>query len=168
MWFASGALMRFLSIDKGHGDHLVDRKTVVAVPRSVALANIDSVVPNVDDDVESATVRGVLGRPVFDVATKSGMKLFDGSIGSAVPFVTAAPANTSLTQPGSALASPAQQPNGLRPRAQKCRGVLPAIRVNFTDAGPTRVFAIDTGRIAAVRTPRAVGLLSRRLALDSE
>ena len=60
LWFAS---MGFLSIDKGHGDHLVDRKTVVAVPRRVALADIDSVLRNVDDDVEVRRFAGCSADP---------------------------------------------------------------------------------------------------------
>ena len=94
LWFSSGALMSFLSIDKVHGDHLVDRKTVTAIPQSVPLADVSTVLRGAGGDAESVTVRVVLGRPVFEVATKSGNKLFDGATGSALPFVTAAQAKT--------------------------------------------------------------------------
>ncbi|MBY0520614.1 MAG: hypothetical protein K2P79_09335 [Sphingomonas sp.] len=92
LWFSCGALMSFLSIDKVHGDHLVDRKAVTAIAQSVPLADVNTVLRSAGGDAESVTVRVLLGRPVFELATKRGIKLFDGATGSALPFVTAAQA----------------------------------------------------------------------------
>lgn len=48
LWFSSGALMSFLSIDKVHGDNIVDRKTVAAIPKGMALADLNTVLPRAE------------------------------------------------------------------------------------------------------------------------
>ena len=152
LWFSSGALMSFLSIDKVHGDHLVDRKTVAAIPKNIALADINAVLRGAGSDAESATVRVVLGRPVFEVATKSGIKLYDGSTGSAVPFVTAEQAKKIADIAWIGTGHPASKTERMTTESTEYRGALPAWRVAFADADHTRVFVTETGRIAAVRT----------------
>ena len=152
LWFSSGALMSFLSIDKVHGDHLVDRKTVAAIPRSVVLADLNAVLRNAGGDAESATVRVILGRPVFEVTTKRGTKLFDGARGTAIPFVTAAQAKKIADTAWIGTGHPLSTPERITGESTEYRGALPAWRVTFVDADHTRVFVTDTGRIAAVRT----------------
>lgn len=144
--------MSFLSIDKVHGDHLVDRKTVVAISQRTALADLNTVLRNAGSDAESATVRVLLGRPIFEVATKSGIKLFDGRTGSAVPFVTAPQAKVIAETAWIGAGHPASQTNRITTKSTEYRGTLPAWRVAFADADHTRVFVSETGRIAAVRT----------------
>ena len=39
IWFASGALMSFLPIDKVRGEHLVDREAVTAIPAESRFAD---------------------------------------------------------------------------------------------------------------------------------
>ncbi len=152
LWFSSGALMSFLSIDKVQGDHLVDRKTVAAIPKNIALADLNAVLRGAGSDAESATVRVVLGRPVFELATKSGIKLYDGSTGLAVPFVTAAQAKKIADTAWIGIGHPTSTTERIATESTEYRGVLPAWRVAFADADHTRVFVTDTGRIAAVRT----------------
>lgn len=152
LWFSSGALMSFLSIDKVRGDHLVDRKTVAALPKTMALADLNTVLRSAGSDAESATVRVMLGRPVFEVATKRGIKLFDAATGSALPFVTAAQAKTIADTAWIGAGHPASTTARVTTESTEYRGVLPAWRVAFADADHTRVFVTETGRIAAVRT----------------
>lgn len=144
--------MSFLSIDKVHGDHLVDRKTVATIPKGIALADLNTVLRSTDGDAESATVRVVLGQPVFEVATKNGIKLFDGSTGLAVPSVTAAQAKKIADTAWIGAGHPASTTYRITTESTEYRGVLPAWRVTFADADHTSVFVTETGRIAAVRT----------------
>ena len=152
LWFSSGALMSFLSIDKVHGDHLVDRKNVAAIPKSVPLADLNTVLRIAGSDAESATVCVILGRPVFEVSTRSGTKLFDGATGTAIPFVTAAQAKTIADTAWIGAGHPASTTERIKAESTEYRGALPAWRVAFADADHTRVFVTETGRIAAVRT----------------
>lgn len=153
LWFASGALMSFLPIDRVHGDHLVDRKAVTPLPRSVALAPPSAVVAANGIPIESVTYRMWLDRPVAEVATTKGVFLFDAGTGASLPAPT--------QQQAEAVARAAWRGEG-RPKATverinraspEYRGSLPAWRVAFADPESTRVFvAADTGRIMAVRT----------------
>ena len=152
LWFSSGALMSFLSIDKVHGDHLVDRKSVAVIPNGMALADLNTVLRSAGSDAESATVRVMLGRPVFEVATKSGIKLFDGSTGKAVPFVTAEQAKKIADTAWIGTGHPTSTTERITTQSTEYRGALPAWGVAFADADHTRVFVTETGRIAAVRT----------------
>ena len=152
LWFSSGALMSFLSIDKVHGDHLVDRKTVAAIHQGVVLADMNRVLREAGTDAESATIRMLLGKPVVEVTNKRGTRLFDGSTGAVQPFVTAAQAKTIADAAWIGAGHPASQTERIIAESTEYRGVLPAWRVAFADADQTRVFVTETGRIAAVRT----------------
>lgn len=152
LWCSSGALMSFLSIDKVHGDHLVDRKTFTIIPQIVPLADVNAVLRSAGGDAESVMVRVVLGRPVFEVATKSGIKLFDGATGSALPFVTAAQAKKIADTAWIGVGHPTSTTDRITTESTEYRGAFPAWRVAFADTDHTRVFVTETGRIAAVRT----------------
>lgn len=69
LWFSSGALMSFLSIDKVHGDHLVDRKTVTAIPKGMALADLNTVLPRAEygtsGRLERFATKGIHNRHEF-------------------------------------------------------------------------------------------------------
>jgi hypothetical protein len=144
--------MSFLSIDKVHGDHLIDRKTVATMPQGVALADVTQVLRDAGTDAEGATIRMLLGKPVFEVSTKRGIRLFDGSTGAAQPFITAAQAKTIADAAWIGAGHPAATTGRIVAESTEYRGALPAWRVAFADADHTRVFVTETGKIAAVRT----------------
>ena len=145
--------MSFLPIDRVHGDHLVDRKAVASLPGGVVLASPSAIIAASGTPINSVTYRMWLGRPVAEVATAEGARLFDARTGVPLPAPTAAQVQ--------AVARTAWRGDG-RPRATvelikrasaEYRGPLPAWRVTFTDPDSTRVFVTaDTGRIVAVRT----------------
>jgi hypothetical protein len=89
LWFTSGALMSFLPIDRVHGDHLVDRKAVTAIPTGIALAPPSAIVAASGAPIEAITYRMWLGRPVAEVATAKGTRLLDASTGTVLPAPTA-------------------------------------------------------------------------------
>lgn len=144
--------MSFLSIDKVHGDHLVDRKTVAALPLDVPLVDMNRVLRASGPDAEGATFRTLLGKPVVEVSSKRGTKLFDGSTGEALPFVTAAQAKTIAGNAWIGAGHPASTTERITSESTEYRGALPAWRVAFDDADHTRVFVTETGKIAAVHT----------------
>ena len=153
LWFTSGALMSFLPIDRVHGDHLVDRKAVTAIPRGVALAPPSAIIRATDAPVEAITYRMWLGRPVAEVVTAKGTRLFDASTARALPVPTAQQAEAVARAAWRGSARPAVTIERIDRASPEYRGALPAWRVAFTDPDSTRVFvAADTGRIAAVRT----------------
>lgn len=153
LWFASGALMSFLPIDRVHGDHLVDRKAVTGLPRGIALAPPSGIVAVMDAPIEAITYRMWLGRPVAEVATAKGTRLFDASTGAALPAPTARQAEVIARSAWRGSARPATTVQRIERASPEYRGTLPAWRVAFTDRDATRVFvAADTGRIMAVRT----------------
>ena len=144
--------MSFLSIDKVHGDHLVDRKTVAAIPQNIRLADMNQVLRSAGADAESASLRMLLGKTIIEVTTGRGMKLFDGATGAALPFVTASQARTIANTAWIGAGLPSSTTARVTSESTEYRGPLPAWRVAFADADHTAVFVIETGRIAAVRT----------------
>lgn len=153
LWFASGALMSFLPIDRVHGDHLVDRKAVTALPRGVALAPPSAVIAAEEAPIEAVTYRMWLGRPVAEVATAKGTRLFDASTGRVLPAPTASQAEAIARSAWRGSGRPTATVKRIERVSPEYRGTLPAWRVAFNDPDTTRVFVTtDTGRIAAVRT----------------
>ena len=55
LWFASGALMSFLPIDRVHGDHLVDRKAAAPLPRGSTFAPPSAIVGAADAPIGAIT-----------------------------------------------------------------------------------------------------------------
>lgn len=153
LWFTSGALMSFLPIDRVHGDHLVDRKAVTALPRGLALAPPSAIVAAADAPVEAITYRMWLGRPVAEVATTKGTRLFDAWTARALSAPTAQQAEAVARSAWRGSARPATTVERIERASPEYRGTLPAWRVALNDPDSTRIFvAADTGRIAAVRT----------------
>jgi len=153
LWFTSGALMSFLPIDRVHGDHLVDRKAVTVLPLGIPLAPPSAIVAATNAPVEAITYRMWLGRPVAEVTTGKGTRLFDPSTGAALPAPTAREAEAVARSAWRSSARPAARVERIERASPEYRGPLPAWRVAFTDPDSTRVFiTADTGRIAAVRT----------------
>ncbi|KHA65748.1 hypothetical protein NI18_00605 [Sphingomonas sp. Ant20] len=153
LWFTSGALMSFLPIERVHGDHLVDRKAVTAIPTGIALAPPSAIVAASGAPIEAITYRMWLGRPVAEVATAKGTRLLDASTGTVLPALTARQAEEIARSAWRGSARPTAMVERIERANPEYRGTLPAWRVAFTDPDSTRVFvAADTGRIMAVRT----------------
>ena len=153
LWFTSGALMSFLPIDRVHGDHLVDRKAVTALPSGIALAPPSAIAAASGAPIEAITYRMWLGRPVAEVATAKGTRLFDASTGTVLPAPTSYQAEEIARSAWRGSARPEATTERIERANPEYRGTLPAWRVAFTDPDSTRVFvATDTGRIMAVRT----------------
>ena len=145
--------MSFLPIERVHGDHLVDRKAVTAIPTGIALAPPSAIVAASGAPIEAITYRMWLGRPVAEVATAKGTRLLDASTGTVLPALTARQAEEIARSAWRGSARPTAMVERIERANPEYRGTLPAWRVAFTDPDSTRVFvAADTGRIMAVRT----------------
>ena len=144
--------MSFLSIDKVHGDHLVDRKTVVAIPQGIAMTDMNRVLNDSGSGAESVSVSLLLGKPVIEVKTKQGIKLFDGATGIRLSPVTVTQARTIANAAWIGSGHPSATIDRITSESTEYRGALPAWRVAFADNDHTRVFVTETGAIAAVRT----------------
>lgn len=153
LWFASGALMSFLPIDRVHGDHLVDRKAIAVLPAGAPLANPASYLSGVAGPVASVTIHMQLGRPIAEVTTSSGARLFDAVSGAALQQIDRRQAERIARAAWRGKDRPAVVVDRVIEESPEYRGSLPAWRVGFADDDATRVFvAADTGRITAVRT----------------
>lgn len=153
LWFVSGALMSFLPIDRVHGDHLVNRREVTALPSGVSLASPSGIVAATGAPIEAVTYRVWLGRPIAEVTTAKGTSLFDAITGAVLPAPTARQAEAVARAAWLGSRRPDATVTRIERASPEYRGALPAWRVAFADSDSTRVFvAADTGRIAAVRT----------------
>lgn len=153
LWFASGAVMSLLPIDRVHGDHLVDRKTVLTIPANAPLIHPLSYLKALGTPPQSVTLRMLEGKPVAEVLTATGIRLFDAVSGGALPPIDARHAEAIARKAWRGSGAPAAKVERIEKEGPEYRGTLPAWRVAFADPDATRVFiAADTGRIAAVRT----------------
>ena len=153
LWFTSGTVMSFLPIDKVHGDHLVDRKTVAPIPAGMALASPADLTRSVGTPVTSLTYRMLLGRPVAELSTAKGTRLADATTGVLLPAASAAQAEAVARAAWRGEGRLVARVERIERAAPEYRGALPAWRIAFDDPNNTRVFvAGDTGRITAVRT----------------
>lgn len=153
IWFSSGVLMSFLPIEQVRGEHLVDRDRVVAVPATLDLVPPARLIMSVKAPVESVSFAMLAGRPVAQVVTSDGTKLFDAVSGNPLPPVGAELARAIANDAWKAPAKPAARISHVVSESPEYRGALPAWRVAFADPDNTSVFiAAETGKIAAVRT----------------
>lgn len=153
IWFSSGVIMSFLPIEQVRGEHLIDRERVVAVPGTLDLVPPAQLIASARAPVESVSFAMLAGRPVAQVVTADGVKLFDAVNGNPLPPVDAALARAIASDAWKASAKPASRVSRVIAESPEYRGALPAWRVAFADPGNTSVFiAADTGKIAAVRT----------------
>jgi hypothetical protein len=151
IWFASGALMSFWPIDEIHGDHLVDRKTVEALPAGIKLA--DPATYLCARGADRVTLRMLHGRAIAEVSRGDNTRLFDAGSGAPIPPVDARLAAAIAQQAwiGGAVGAPVA--SKVSAASPEYRGPLPAWRIAFPDPDHTSVFvAADTGQITAVRT----------------
>jgi hypothetical protein len=151
IWFASGALMSFWPIEEIHGDHLVDRKIIDALPAGTTLADPATYLRGTGAD--RVTLRMLNGRAVAEVVRGSKVQLFDAVAGTPLPAVDAQSAAAIARKAwiGGDVSAPIT--SKVTAASPEYRGPLPAWRVAFADHDQTSVFvSADTGQIAAVRT----------------
>ena len=151
IWFASGALMSFWPIDEIHGDHLVDRKTIVALPAGIVLAAPATYLDS--SGADRVTLRMLNGRAVAEVVSGGNISLYDATTGKILPRIDAQIAATVARKAwiGPEVGAPAT--SKVSSASPEYRGPLPAWRVAFADPDQTSVFvAANTGQITAVRT----------------
>uniref|UniRef100_UPI00286E49F0 hypothetical protein n=1 Tax=Sandarakinorhabdus sp. TaxID=1916663 RepID=UPI00286E49F0 len=134
-----------------HGDHLVDRRTIEALPAGIALADPAAYLNGRAAD--RVTLRMLHGRAVAEVSRGRSILLFDAATGVLLPPIDArlAAAIAQKAWIGADVAVPAT--SKVISASPEYRGPLPAWRVAFADPDHTSVFiAAETGQIAAVRT----------------
>lgn len=153
IWFASGALMSFLPIDKVRGEHLVDREAVTAIPVKGRFADPATISARAGAPVRAITWHMVGARPVAEVTTSEGINLFDGQTGERLPPIDAGEARGIAATAWKSATKPESRVSRVTDESPEYRGALPAWRVAFADPDATSVFvAAETGRITAVRT----------------
>ena len=153
IWFASGAIMSFLPIDKVRGEHLVSRESVVAIPTGVALVPPQRILAQAGAQVEAMTWHMLDDRAVAELTTAKGVRLFDAATGAALPQVDAKLATRIAETAWKSVDKPKSTASLVTEESPEYRAALPAWRIAFTDPDETSVFvARDTGRITAVRT----------------
>ena len=79
--------MSFLSIDKVHGDRLIDRKTIVVIPQNTVVADTNIMLGKIDGNVKALSLHMLLGRPVAEITTDKEVRLFDATTGAALSLV---------------------------------------------------------------------------------
>lgn len=153
LWFASGALMSFLPIEKVRGEHIIDRDRVEAIPAGLPLIAPDRLVAKSQGPVESMTWRMLDGKPVAEVTTSKGLTLFDAATGTVLAPVDAVLATRIAQNAWKTPAMPVERALRVTRESPEYRAALPAWRVEFKDPDQTSVFvAAESGRITAVRT----------------
>lgn len=153
IWFASGALMSFLPIDKVRGEHLVDRETVATIPAGTRYADLAAISARAGAPVEAMNWHMAGGRAVVEVTTGRGIKLFDAATGAPLPPVDASQATAIAKAAWKSAIKPESKASRVTAESPEYRGALPAWRIAFADPDATSVFvAADTGKITAIRT----------------
>lgn len=152
IWFASGVIMSFLPIGEVRGEHLVDRESVMPIPAGTALATPERIITQLSSPVEAMTWHMIDNRPVAEVTTAKGIRLFDAESGAALPAVNAVRATNIAQAAWKSDDKPRSTASIVTTESPEYRGALPAWRIAFADSEETSVFvATDTGRITAVR-----------------
>ena len=153
IWFASGALMSFLPIDKVRGEHLVAREVVAAIPATTQFIDSARFAASAGAPVKAITLHMLGNRPVAEVTTSKGITLFDAATGAALPPVDAAMASAIANAAWKSASKPISKTSRITIESPEYRGALPAWRITYADPDATSVFvAADTGKITAVRT----------------
>jgi hypothetical protein len=153
IWFASGVIMSFLPIEEVRGEHLVDRESVIPIPAGMPLVAPQRIFALAGAPVEAMTWRMLDGRPVAELTTAKGVKLFDAETGVALPRVDAALATRIARAAWKSDNKPRSTATTVTKESPEYRAAMPAWRIAFADPEETSVFvSADTGRITAVRT----------------
>jgi hypothetical protein len=153
IWFASGVIMSFLPIEKVRGEHLVEREASAAIPPNTQMVAWETLLTKAGAPVEAVAWRMLDGRPIAEVTTANGVRLFDVRTGDVLPSVDAAQATRIARAAWKGASKPASQPSRVTSESPEYRGALPAWRIAFADPDSTNVFvSVDSGKITAVRT----------------
>jgi hypothetical protein len=153
IWFSSGALMSFLPIEKVRGEHLVDRAIVKPLPHTMKLVDSNRLVVSADGPVEAITYHMLGNRPVAELKTSRGTRLFDAETGAAIEPVGADQATAIALAAWRGASKPSTTIMRVAEESPEYRGELPAWRVLFADPDNTAVYVVaGNGRISAVRT----------------
>lgn len=153
IWFASGVIMSFLPIEKVRGEHLVEREASAAIPPNTQMVAWETLLTKAGAPVEAVAWRMLDGRPIAEVTTANGVRLFDVRTGDVLPSVDAAQATRIARAAWKGASKPASQPSRVTSESPEYRGALPAWRIAFADPDSTSVFvSVDSGKITAVRT----------------
>lgn len=153
IWFASGVIMSFLPIEKVRGEHQVNRSSIVAIPADLALASPNAIARQAGAPVTSMTVHMLDNRPVAELVTDKGIRLFDAVTGAVLPPVDAALATRIARAAWTSPQPPPSTATMVTVATPEYRAALPAWRIAFDDVDNTSVFvAVDTGKISAVRS----------------
>lgn len=153
IWFASGALMSLLPIDKVRGEHLIDRETIAPIPAKLTMVTPDRIVSVAGSPITTMTWRMLDGRPVAEAVTAKGIMLFDAQTGAALPPIDAAFARRVARAAWKTPDKPDSSASLVTGESPEYRAELPAWRIAFADPDETSVFVgVRTGRITAVRT----------------
>lgn len=153
IWFASGVIMSFLPIEKVRGEHLVEREASAAIPPNTQMVAWETLLTKAGAPVEAVAWRMLDGRPIAEVTTANGVRLFDVRTGDVLPSVDAAQATRIARAAWKGASKPASQPSRVTSESPEYRGALPAWRIAFADPDSTSVFvSVDSGKITAVCT----------------
>ena len=153
IWFASGALMSLLPIDKVRGEHLVNRQAFEPIPAASKFADPARLIGSAGAPVEAVSWHMLGNRPVAEVKTEKGMRLFDAVTGAALPPLDADQARAIAFGAWRGAPKPSATVTRVAAESPEYRGELPAWRVAFADPDHTAAYVVaDSGRIAAVRT----------------
>ena len=153
IWFASGVIMSFLPIEQVRGEHLVHRDSVMPIPAGIALVAPQRIVAQAGAPVEAMAWHMLDSRPIAEVTTAKGVRLFDAATGAPLPPVDAAMATKIARTAWKSDDKPRSTATRVTTESPEYRAALPAWRITFADPEETSVFvAADTGRITAVRT----------------
>jgi hypothetical protein len=153
LWFASGALMSFLPIDKVRGEHLVDRSAVATIPPDMRMADPAAQIERAGAPVETIAWRMRDGSLIAEVTTTHGTVLLDASTGEGLAPIDAGSAKQIARKAWRSKDKPSSKATFVSAESPEYRDVLPAWRIAFSDPDRTSVFvAANTGRITAVRT----------------
>lgn len=153
IWFASGALMSFLPIEKVRGEHLVDRTAFIPVPAQTRFVDPGRLIASAGAPVEAITLRMLSNRPVAELKTATGTQLFDATTGAALSPIDADQAKAVAVKAWRGASKPSATVTRVTKESPEYRGDLPAWRVSFADPDNTAVYVVaGSGRISAVRT----------------
>jgi len=145
--------MSFLPIERVRGEHLVDRESVVSLPAGTPLASPHRILAQAGPPVEATTWHVLDGRPVAELTTAKGVRLFDAATSAALPPVDVQLARRIAEAAWKSADKPKSTATLVTQESPEYRAALPAWRVAFADPDHTSVFvARDTGWITAVRT----------------
>lgn len=150
LWVASGLYMTAVPIEYIHGDHLV-RAQDARLPRDVTLIPVRAALAPFEE-VRSARLKTLLGKPVFEVAHGSGTDLVDARSGERLTPLRENDARA-LALAYYAAQHPIRELQLLADAPAEVSGRKPPLwRVTFDDStDPTLYFSASTGELVAKR-----------------